>query len=85
MGHVVGEIYSKVGFGGHFSSILVTKQANFTNLAVFFKKKNNSLTNTPFYDKIVPEFQLGKLQIQQNLKPKINPVKLTTKTHLIDP
>ena len=33
----------------------------------------------PFYDRIVPELQSGELDIQQDLKPKITPAKLTKK------
>ena len=39
MGHVVGDIYSEVGFGGHFPPFLTTKQAQFLHLLLFFLKK----------------------------------------------
>ena len=35
MGHVVGEIYSKVGFDSHFSQFLATKKPILISLAVF--------------------------------------------------
>ena len=74
MGHVVGEINSKVGFGGHFPH----KTSQFFHLLL------RAALRIPFYDWIVPELQSAKFQIQQNLKPKIKPGKLTTKMHLID-
>ena len=39
MGHVVGEIYSKVGFGSHFSPFLATKQANSCISCCFLENK----------------------------------------------
>ena len=84
MGHVVGEIYSEVGFGGHFSPFLATKQANSRISCCFLEKTLPAALRIPFYDWIVPELQSGELQIKQNLMSKIKPAKLTTKMQLID-
>ena len=46
MGHVVGEIYSKVGFDSHFSQFLATKKAN-SHISCCFLIKKNSLTGPP--------------------------------------
>ena len=75
MDHVVGEIYSKVGFGGHFGH----KTSQFSHLVLFSWKNLWEDLRIPFYDWIVPELQSGELRIQQHLKPKIKPAKLTTK------
>ena len=82
MGHVVGEIYSEVGFGGHFSPFLATKQANSHISCCFLEKTLRAALRIPVYDWIVPELQSGELQI--NLMSKIKPAKLTTKIQLID-
>ena len=52
------------------------------------KHSKDTLGNTSFNwnaSSLVPELQSGELWIQQNLKPKIKPAKLTTKMHSIDP
>ena len=66
------------------AAIFPTKQANSRISCYFLEKTLRATLRIPFYDWIVPKLQSGKLQIQQNLKPKIKPGKLTTKMHLID-
>ena len=81
MGHVVGEIYSEVGFGGHFPPFLATKQAN---SRCFLEKTLRAALRIPVYDWKMPILQSGELQIKQNLMSKIKPAKLTTKKQMID-
>ena len=73
MGHVVGVIYSEVGFGGHFSPFWPQNKPILTSLTVFLKKTLRAALRIPFYDWIVPELQSGELQIKQNLMSKIKP------------
>ena len=83
MGHVVGEIYSEVGFGGHFPPFLATKQANSPISCCFLEKTLWEALRIPVYDwKTI--LQSGELQIKQNLMSKIKPAKLATKMQLID-
>ena len=70
MGHVVGEIYSEVGFGGHFSPFLATKQGPI--LACSSERILQQDLHIPVYDWIVPKLQSGELQIKQNLISKLN-------------
>ena len=84
MGHVVGDIYSEVGFGGHFPPFLTTKQANSCISCCFLEKTLRAALRIPVYDWKMPILQSGELQIKQNLMSKIKPAKLTTKMQLID-
>ena len=83
MGHVVGDIYSEVGFGGHFPHFWPQNKPILASLAVFWKTLRAAL-RIPVYDWKMPILQSGELQIKQNLMSKIKPAKLTTKMQLID-
>ena len=61
MGHVVGEIHSEVGFGGHFPPFLATKQANSHISCCFFETTLQQDLHIPVYDWRMPKLQCQKL------------------------
>ena len=74
----------KSGFWWPFSPISGHEQANSRIFCCFLEKNILVALRIPVCDWIVPELQSGELWIQQNLKWKIKPAKLTAKMHLID-